>query len=45
MLQRNFGLVSLVAFSTTLIASWESIAWYVSLDNIEWLEIMRLNIV
>ena len=25
--QRNFGLVSLVAFSTTLIASWESIAW------------------
>ena len=26
--KRNFGLVSLVAFSTTLIASWESIAWY-----------------
>lgn len=25
-LQRNFGVVSLVAFSTTLIASWESIA-------------------
>ncbi|KAI4210656.1 MAG: hypothetical protein LQ351_006535 [Letrouitia transgressa] len=25
-LSRNFGLVSLVAFSTTLIASWESIA-------------------
>lgn len=25
--QRNFGLVSLVAFSTTLIASWESLAW------------------
>lgn len=27
-MQRNFGLVSLVAFSTTLLASWEAIAWY-----------------
>ena len=28
--QRRFDRVSLVAFSTTLLASWESIAWYVS---------------
>lgn len=28
MRQRIFGRVSLVAFSTTLLASWESIAWY-----------------